>query len=95
MKTIKKDRYRKSRGGNTHIYEIYCSSCGERLLTYQKDGIGSILRLYIDRIHEVIEFTNLYCKKCKALIGTPMIYKNENRKALRLQKGSFSKKLVL
>lgn len=93
---IKKDRFRKSRGGTSQIYELKCSSCNSSLLKYQKDGTGALLRLYIDRIIEpkLDGRSNLLCIKCKTMIGIPMIYKAENRLAYRLVKGSFSKKRV-
>ena len=91
---IKRDRYRKARGGKSQIYKLFCSKCGEYLLTYQKDGNGTMLRLYLDRIIEktLNQEINLSCSKCANLIGIPMVYKSEARQALRLIKGSFSKK---
>jgi hypothetical protein len=103
--TLKNDRYAKSRGGNSHFLDIHCSSCGSHMLLYQKDGQGSLLRLYLDRILEPSELSslqfqgggkvklpNLYCKKCKALVATPMVYARESRLAFRLVPGSFIKK---
>lgn len=91
---IKKDRYRKSRGGSSQVFQLSCSKCGSGLLKYQKDGVGSLIRLYIDRIVEdsfrQID-TNLTCPTCGNLIGIPMVYKAEDRKAYRLVRGSFSK----
>jgi len=91
---LKKDRYRKSRGGTSRIYQLLCSKCGSNVLTYQKDGKGTLLRLYVDRISEpkIIGNFNLVCNSCQNLIGIPMIYKVEKREAFRLVRGSFSKK---
>jgi hypothetical protein len=90
---IKKDRYRKSRGGTSQVYELKCCKCGAHLLRYQKDGVGTLLRLYIDRIVEPIfnPNSNLVCSNCGNLIGIPMIYKAEDRAAFRLIRGSYSK----
>ena len=94
MKKLKNDNFRHSRGGNTKIYDLFCSQCGTFILKYQKDGIGDLLRLYFDRIIGLNNFIdNLNCSKCNNLIGTKMIYKPESRLAYRLQKGSIKKKL--
>ena len=99
-----KNRYSKARGGTSHFYNICCAKCGDLILLYQKDGPGALIRLYLDRIFEpkdkaqlqfITEYKkipNLVCPKCGALIGTPMIYEPENRWAIRLQRGAFSKK---
>lgn len=100
----KKDKYSNSRGGNSVFFEVFCSKCNQYILTYQKDGIGNLHRLYLDRIFAPIEFSklqesvsskqdipNLFCSKCNCLIGTPMIYEKENRFAFRLIHGSFIK----
>lgn len=95
MKKLKNDNYRHSRGGNTKIYDLFCTKCGTFVLRYQKDGIGDLLRLYFDRVTGINNFTdNLICPKCNCLIGTKMIYKPESRLAYRLLRGSVSKKLA-
>lgn len=93
---MKKDKYRKSRGGTSQIYKLYCSKCGDYLLTYQKDGIGALLRLYVDRIitSNAGVSSNLICGSCTNLVGVPMVYKPEDREAYRLVRGSFSKEKV-
>jgi len=103
--SYKKDKYVNARGGNSHFLDIYCSRCGQHLALYQKDGRGSLLRMYLDRIFEPPELAslqfnnndkkeipNFQCSKCSALIGTPMVYEKENRLAFRLLHGSFVKK---
>ena len=102
---LKIDKYVNARDGNSHFLDLYCSKCGRYLVLYQKDGRGSLLRIYLDRIFEpqelsVLQFKcwdkgdmpNLECPKCRALIGTPMVYKPEKRLAFRLLHGSFAKK---
>lgn len=91
---FKKDRYTRARKGNSKLFEISCSKCGSKILTYQKDGIGSLQRLYFDRISEceIKDTQKLKCSKCSNLIGVFMIYKPESREAFRLIRGSFSKK---
>lgn len=103
--SLKKDKYVNARGGNSHFFDLYCSKCNQYLILYQKDGRGRLLRIYLDRIFEPREFSlpqsrinrkgkmpSLKCPKCKALIGTPMIYEAEKRLAFRLIHGSFVKK---
>jgi len=103
--TFKRDKYVNARGGNSHFLNIYCSKCGQHLFLYQKDGRGSLLRAYLDRIFEPKELSelqfksrskkdiqNLKCQKCGLLIATPMVYEPERRLAFRLLHGSFVKK---
>ncbi|MDP4038729.1 MAG: hypothetical protein Q8P54_02055 [bacterium] len=102
--TLRKDRYVNAHGGNSHFLDLYCSRCGQHLVLYQKDGRGSLIRLYLDRIFEPKELSvlqlknaskknmpNLKCQKCGLLIGTPMVYQLEKRLAFRLIRGSFVK----
>ena len=102
--TLKKDRYVNARGGNSHFLDLYCSKCGQHILLYQKDGRGSLIRLYLDRIFDPKELSelqfksagkndmpNLKCPKCGSFIGTPMLYELERRLAFRLIRGSFVK----
>jgi len=101
-----KDGYRKARDGNSVLLDIYCSKCNTRLMIYQKDGIGTLLRSYLDRIlwpeklaslsndsriRETKDIPNLSCERCNSLIGIPMIYAPERRLAFRLIRGSFRK----
>lgn len=101
---LKNDKYVNARGGNSHFLDVYCSRCGQHLALYQKDGRGSLLRMYLDRIFEPQELSalqfkgerkdiaSLKCSQCDTLIGTPMVYERERRLALRLVRGSFVQK---
>ena len=101
-KLITRDKYAKARGGSSRLLEMHCT-CGKQLLSYQKDGIGKLKRLYFDRIRTPKELTDLQTKDfaavpplkcaCGNLIGVPDIYDKENRTAFRLVPGSFSKKI--
>jgi len=100
----KKDRYSKNRGGNSRFLNIFCSACNSHIALYQKDGIGGLLRMYVDRIFAPAtlvalhkcgnkkDLPNLQCQTCRALIGIPMVYESENRLAFRIVRGSFVKK---
>lgn len=101
---FKKDRYVKVRGGSSEFLNIYCSSCENHIALYQKDGRGSLLRMYLDRIFEPLSLASLQesaeksslpslkCSSCNSLIAIPMVYKLENRLAFRLIKGAVFKK---
>jgi len=84
---------------------VVCAKCKEKVLYYQKDGIGWLKRCYLNRIFapanlEKLQYDkniktpndlpNLICS-CGNLIGTSMIHKDK-RLAFRLEKGSFKRK---
>lgn len=104
---MKKDKYLRARGGKARSLNIYCSACGEWILKYQKDGIGKLLRCYLNRIlapdalaalqhdpaiTEPKDMQNLVCSKCGAVIGSPMKHA-DGRLAFRIMKGKYSKKI--
>ena len=100
---LKTDKYRSARGGHSRMLEISCKKCENKILKYQKDGPGPLLRMYIDRIHtptrlaklkneNVKDIPILKCAKCKRMIGVPYIYKKEKRKAFRVFQNAVSKK---
>lgn len=96
MKTdLKNDRYRRTRGGHSRVLDLSCAKCKTHLFYYQKDGPGILKRIYIDRIlKSKTGRTNPACPKCKELLGVPIIYKKEDRPAIRLFAGAVSKKLA-
>ena len=103
---LKKDKFRNVRNGNSKLLEISCSKCNTRIMIYQKDGIGSLVRSYLDRIlwpdnlsslskdpniKGTKDIPNLSCESCHSLIGIPMVYAPERRLAFRLIRGTFRK----
>lgn len=100
---LKRDRYSRARGGTSEFLNIYCSSCNSHVALYQKDGPGSLIRMYLDRIFEPEDLAsmqnlnnkksvpNLTCPSCNTLIAVPIVYKLENRLALHMVKGAFYK----
>lgn len=100
--TFKKDRYMRARGAS-QFFDLFCTQCKGHLLLYQKDGAGSLKRLYLDRIFApqpfsdwqrldtIADVPNLVCPHCGTRIGSPMIYRPEDRNAIRLVSGRFSK----
>lgn len=94
MVKIKNDMYRKKRGGTSKLIAVKCVFCENNLLMYQKDGIGKLLRLYVDRIivsnsQEKCAESSLCCPCCGNIVGVRYIYKPEKRLAYRLIPGSF------
>ena len=102
---MKNDGFRKARSGGSEVLDISCSNCSEPVMLYQKDGRGALIRCYLDRIAwppdisrlqektELSELPNLACSSCNTVIGTPMVYREEDRFAYRLIRGKFSKKI--
>lgn len=105
---MKKDRYLRARGGRARVIDIHCASCTTWILKYQKDGIGALLRCYLNRILEPAtlatlqhsaaiagpkDMPNLVCPRCKIVIGTPVRHV-DGRLAFRLRKGTYSKKIM-
>jgi hypothetical protein len=84
--SVIRDRYTEARG-EPKIVEINCGRCEERIMEYQKDGPGRLLRCYLDRIRTpqlldekkftidtVRHATDLKCSHCFQVFGKPFIY---------------------
>ncbi|MEK7212972.1 MAG: hypothetical protein AAB678_00845 [Patescibacteria group bacterium] len=93
---FKNDKFKKSRGGYSRWLLISCAKCKTSLLRYQKDGPGILKRLYLDRISDIEpkQKSNLVCNKCKTIIGVPIIYEKEKRRAFRLFVGAIIRKII-
>ena len=103
--SLKHDTYRAARGGYARFLNVYCGHCQTHVLLYQKDGPGTLFRLYLDRIFapeslanlqeitDISKVPDLRCPSCKVVIGTPYIWEEEFRKAYLLKQGSFIKKI--
>lgn len=92
---LKSDKYKRARGGHSRLLAIMCSKCGSTICRYQKDGIGMLKRMYLDRMVDYggsMQTKLLVCWACKAPIGAAMIYKKEDRPAFRLFPGAAMKK---
>lgn len=103
---MKRDRFRAARGGKAVMLDIHCSNCDTKVLWYQKDGTGNLLRCYLNRIFapeeleklqrdqsvkEPKDMPNLTCPSCLTVLGTPMQY-SDGRLAFRLRPGQIYKK---
>ena len=95
------DQYTTRRGA-PKMLDLYCYECKHFLIQYQKDGPGRLLRCYLDRIHNPQSLKNrqyeyfnvrtspyLSCNNCRLIIGTPMIYKSEDRPAYNMKSDRF------
>jgi YgiT-type zinc finger domain-containing protein len=102
---LKKDKYKSARGGHSKLLNLYCRKCNSIVAVYQKDGPGSLLRLYFDRILSPTELVGLQvknikdvpalkCKNCGEIIASPYIYPPEKRKAFRLYHDAVIKRLL-
>ncbi len=102
---MKRDKFRSARGGRAVMLDVHCSNCDTKVLWYQKDGSGSLMRCYLNRIfappeleklqkdqdiREPKDMPNLDCPSCKTVIGTPMRY-TDGRLGYRLRPNSFYK----
>jgi len=86
----------------TRLFDLFCGQCGSHVVLYRKEGSGSLLRLYLDRILAPDKISglkqtmknsktpSLSCSGCGRLIGVPMGTKS--RPAFRLIKGAFRRK---
>jgi ribosomal protein S27E len=101
----KKDKYRKTRSGGSTYLNISCAACDRPILLYQKDGPGTLYRMYLDRIlapaHLVdlqaryadkSDMPGLQCPDCGELLAVPMVYSPEGRLAFRVLKGKLHKR---
>ena len=100
----KKDKYKRSRGVYSRFLNLFCRVCGQKIMVYQKDGPGNVRRLYFDRILSPEKLANLKskplrlvpalrCPKCTEDIGTPYVYRKENRKAFKVYQDALVKKI--
>lgn len=101
---FKSDKYKSARG-RSQLLDISCRKCNDHIAYYQKDGPGSLRRMYMDRVlhpmkisdnqyKKISELKPLTCKECKQILGHPIIYKKENRHAYRLFVESVKKEVV-
>lgn len=93
---LKNDKYKHSRGGYSRLLDISCQKCSTHICNYQKDGPGTLRRMYLDRISLPSVSTlkkELTCSN-NHLIGIKMIYEKEDRPAFRLFVDSVSKKII-
>lgn len=98
---LKHDSYLAERGGSAKLIDVICSKCNNKVLLYQKDGVGWLKRCYLNRIFAPKEYAELQdkglrvetmpyliCQNCKSVLGTPMLHK-DGRLAFMMRRGSF------
>jgi hypothetical protein len=92
---MKNDKFKKARGGWSRMLDIRCEKCDEHLCNYQKDGPGTLKRMYIERMDPCyFDEKDLACAACGQILGTKIIYKIEKRLAYRLFVGSVAKQII-
>jgi hypothetical protein len=95
MTKLKNDNYRRARGGYSRMLTISCEKCGAEVCKYQKDGPGTLRRMYLDRISDAkapLNRKDLSCSKGH-LLGVKIIYDKEKRSAFRLFVDAVTKKI--
>ena len=101
---FKSDKYKSVRG-RSRLLNLSCQKCQNHIAYYQKDGPGSLRRIYIDRIlhpskimanqyKSISEIKPLKCENCSEILGYPILYKKESRNAYRLFVESVKKEVV-
>ncbi len=65
---------RKKKGRKTHIIKVYCTKCRTLLYKYQKEGIGSLIKCYKDRISEDYTDGDLKCPNCGETFAREAVY---------------------
>ncbi len=101
---LKHDSYLAERGGSAKLIDVICAKCNNKVLLYQKDGVGWLKRCYLNRIvgpEEYAELQNeglrvetmpfLICQSCKSVIGTPILHK-DGRLAFLMKRSTFIRK---
>lgn len=76
--------------GEPKMFELTCRRCHQWIMDYQKDGPGSLIRCYVDRIYHPaalrrLTFTRetihnvpaIKCDRCKAILAYPIIYQRK------------------
>lgn len=93
---LKKDKFRRTRGGYSRVLQITCEKCGAPICRYQKDGPGALRRMYLDRIIEPVVSIGRKDLSCANghLLGVKIIYDKEKRPAFRLFVDAVKKTIV-
>lgn len=74
------------KGSASRIYplNIHCISCGTLLYRYHKEGPGSLVKCYVDRIVEDRTRGDLQCPQCGQVFARPIeIHKRPAHKIIQ------------
>lgn len=89
------DAYQARRGGSSRVLDVCCEGCAKHVTFYQKDGPGSLRRMYVDRFIDMTPAGDeLCCPHCQRVIGILITYAKENRLAYRLFVDAVTKRIV-
>lgn len=93
---FKNDRYLHNRGGSSRFLKITCRKCDEFVCYYQKDGLGKLCRLYLDRIIKPMVSLSSKALVCSNnhLMAVKIIHEREHRPAFRLFVEGIKKKII-
>ena len=64
----------KKKGRRAHIIKVYCAKCHVLLYKYQKEGPGSLIKCYKDRIAKDYTRGDLKCPKCGETFARETVY---------------------
>ncbi|MBP9817348.1 hypothetical protein KBC75_01150 [Candidatus Shapirobacteria bacterium] len=90
------DRYPQGRPTSKKV-EIKCINCATTQFIYQKDGSGTLEKLFLDLILDNPQVKNnqkLICPSCEKVLGTKFSHGSVNRLAFKLYPGSIYYKVV-
>jgi len=64
------DAYQARRGGSSRVLDVCCEGCAKHVTFYQKDGPGSLRRMYVDRFIDMTPAGDeLCCPHCQRVLG--------------------------
>lgn len=77
--------FKKGKTGKFFTLDIYCASCHTKLYKYQKEGPGSLVKCYCNRIIENYCKEDMICPKCSTKFARR--YRVHNRDANKIIQG--------
>ena len=78
---------------------VSCGYCKKDIVSYQKEGRGGLINMYVNRIVSSemdleVEDKGLFCPNCKEQIGSRMLLKSENEEAYKMIRSSFNTRII-
>jgi len=77
--------FKKGQKGKFFIIDIYCSNCQQHLYKYQKEGPGSLVKCYCNRIKKDFCQQDMVCPICNTQFARKI--RIHNRDANKIIKG--------
>ena len=63
------DAYQARRGGSSRVLDVCCEGCAKHVTFYQKDGPGSLRRMYVDRFIDMTPAGDELCCPASASLA--------------------------